>query len=92
MGQGNWQQQIDANKTAFTEEFVQRSGFLSMFPLSMTAGAFVDRLNTNARGQNDVVPLSQTERDNLATMLTNGTMTRTAKMRTAICRCGQSRR
>jgi len=76
VGQGNWQQQLDDNKNSFTEDFVQRSAFLSMFPLSMTAGTFVDTLNNNARDGNDVKPLSQSERDNLVAALTNGTMTR----------------
>jgi subtilisin family serine protease len=76
VGQGNWAPQLDDNKNAFTEEFVQRSAFLSMFPLSMTSGAFVDRLNANAGS-----PLSTAERDNLVTALTNGTMTRAQVLR-----------
>src|SRR5438105_2023100 len=32
VGQGNWQQQLDDNKNAFTEEFVQRSTFLAALP------------------------------------------------------------
>ena len=76
VGQGNWQQQLEDNKNSFSEDFTQRSAFLSMFPLSMAAGTFVDTLNNNARDGNDVKPLSQSERDNLVTALTNGTMTR----------------
>jgi len=76
VGQGNWQQQLEDNKNSFSEDFVRRSAFLGSFPLSMTAATFVDTLNNNARDGNDVKPLSQSERDNLVTALTNGTMTR----------------
>jgi hypothetical protein len=60
VGQGNWQQQLEDNKNAFTAEFVQRSRFTTAFPNSMTAAEFVDTLNTNAGN-----PLSQSERDQL---------------------------
>jgi uncharacterized repeat protein (TIGR01451 family) len=48
VGQGNWQQQLDNNKTAFISEFVQRSRFTAAFPTTMTPAQFVDQLNTNA--------------------------------------------
>jgi Calx-beta domain len=73
---GNWQQQLDDNKNAFTEEFVQRPLFLAVLPLSMTSLQFVDALNANAGN-----PLSSTEHDNLVTALTNGTMTRAQVLR-----------
>jgi hypothetical protein len=50
VGQGNWQQQLDANKNAFALEFVGRQRFTTAFPASMTADAFVNQLNTNAGG------------------------------------------
>jgi hypothetical protein len=78
---GDWQQQLDDNKNAFTEEFVQRSAFLGAFPLSMTPAAFVDGLNNNAKDNNGALPLSPAERDNLVTALTNGTMTRAQVLR-----------
>jgi hypothetical protein len=81
VGVGNWQQQLDDNKNAFTEEFVQRSSFLTAFPLSMTAAAFVDKLNDNAKSNSDALPLSPSERDNLVNALTNGTMTRAQVLR-----------
>jgi len=81
VGQGNWQQQLDDNKNAFTEEFVQRPTFLAAVPLSLTPLQFVDALNSNARDNNDVKPLSQTDHDNLVTALTNGTMTRAQVLR-----------
>lgn len=81
VNQGNWQQQLEDNKNAFIEEFVQRPSFLAAFPLTMTAATFVDTLNLNARNNNDVKPLSQAERDNLVSALTNGTMTRAQVLR-----------
>jgi subtilisin family serine protease len=82
VGQGNWQQQLDDNKNAFAEDFVQRPAFLSAFPLSMSSATFVDTLNTRARDNNDVPPLSQSDRDALVAALTNGTMTRGQVVRT----------
>jgi len=78
---GNWQQQLDDNKNAFTEEFVQRPAFLTALPLATTPATFVDTLNLNARNNSDVKPLSATERDNLVTALTNGTMSRAQVLR-----------
>jgi len=48
VGQGNWQQQLENNKQAFTLEFVQRSRFTTAFPTSMTPAQFVDKLFLNA--------------------------------------------
>jgi hypothetical protein len=76
VGVGDWQQQIESNKQAFTEEFVQRSRFLTAFPLTMTAAQFVDALNTNSGGA-----LSAAERDNLVAALNNGTMSRAQVLR-----------
>jgi len=81
VGVGNWQQQLDDNKNAFTEEFVQRPTFLAALPLSMTAADFVDKLNLNAQDSSNVKPLSQAERDNLVAALNNGTMTRAQVLR-----------
>jgi hypothetical protein len=47
---GNWQQQLEANKVSFTQGFVQRPAFLSAYPTSMTADAFVSALNANTGG------------------------------------------
>jgi hypothetical protein len=44
VGQGNWQQQLAANRQDFALRFVQRSDFLSLFPADMAAGAYVDKL------------------------------------------------
>lgn len=56
VGQGNWQQQLDNNKLAFTLEFVQRSRFTSAYPTSLTPTQFVNTLFTNAG-----LPLSGTD-------------------------------
>jgi hypothetical protein len=81
VGVGNWQQQLDDNKNAFTEEFVKRSTFLTALPLSLTPAQFVDTLNSNAKDNNNAMPLSSAERDNLVNALTNGTMTRAQVLR-----------
>jgi hypothetical protein len=48
VGQGNWQQQLENNKQAFTLEFVQRTRFVTAFATSMTPALFVDKLFANA--------------------------------------------
>jgi hypothetical protein len=48
VNQGNWQQQLEANKQAFTLEFVQRARFTAAFPTTMTPAQFVDKLFSNA--------------------------------------------
>ena len=48
VGQGNWQPQLDSNKSAFALAFVQRPEFLTRYPGSTSATAFVDSLNANA--------------------------------------------
>jgi subtilisin family serine protease len=71
VGQGNWQLQLENNKQAFAEEFVQRTRFTTAFPASLTSAQFVDTLNTNAGN-----PLSQSERDQLVSDLTTNVKTR----------------
>jgi hypothetical protein len=48
VGVGNWSQQLEANKTAFAADFVQRSRFATAYPTSLTPGAFVDALFAKA--------------------------------------------
>jgi hypothetical protein len=76
VGQGNWQQQLDANKAAFTAAFVQRPRFTTAFPNTMTAAQFVDTLNTNAGN-----PLSAAERDQLVSDLSTNAKTRAQVLR-----------
>jgi hypothetical protein len=81
VNQGNWQQQLEDNKNAFTEEFVQRPAFLAVLPLSMTSAEFVDKLNDNAKSNSDAKPLSTAERDSLVAALNSGAMTRAQVLR-----------
>ena len=48
VGVGSWQAQLDNNKTAYAQAFVQRAAFLSRYPALTSASAFVDALNANA--------------------------------------------
>jgi subtilisin family serine protease len=76
VGQGTWQQQLDANKATFTEEFVQRARFTTAFPSSWTPEQFVDTLNANAGN-----PLSPSERNQLVSDLTSTAKTRAQVLR-----------
>jgi hypothetical protein len=76
VGQGNWQQQIENNKQAFTASFVQRSRFLITLPTSMTPAQFVDTLNANAGN-----PLSSAERNQLVSDLSTNAKTRAQVLR-----------
>ena len=76
VGQGNWQQQLENNKQAFTAEFVTRARFTTAYPSSMTAAQFVDQFNANAGN-----PLSPSERDQLVTDLSAGTRSRAQVLR-----------
>lgn len=50
VNQGQWQQQLEANKVSFSQAFVQRSRFTdpSAYPTSMLPAAFVTKLANNA--------------------------------------------
>ncbi|HWN10271.1 MAG TPA: FG-GAP-like repeat-containing protein [Pyrinomonadaceae bacterium] len=50
VGIGNWQQQLEENKTAYALEFVQRPRFITAFPHTMTAAEFVAKLDQNTNG------------------------------------------
>jgi hypothetical protein len=76
VGQGNWQQQIENNKQAFTAEFVQRARFTTAFPSSLTAAQFVDTLNQNAGNL-----LSQSDRNQLVSDLSTNAKTRAQVLR-----------
>ncbi len=79
VGQGNWQQKLDDNKSAFVNEFVQRTRFTTAFPNSMTAAQFVDALNANAAN-----PLTTTERNQLVNDLSTNAKTRAQVLRTIV--------
>ncbi len=65
VGIGNWQQRLEANKSAYALEFVQRPRFLAAYPAALTPAQFVDGLNSNAG-----LVLTQAERDQLVAQLT----------------------
>jgi hypothetical protein len=46
--QPGWEQQLEANKVAFTQAFVQRSQFVALYPQGMNAAAYVDALFSKA--------------------------------------------
>ena len=48
VGVGDWQNQLEANKQAFTLAFVQRPQFVTAYPESMNAQTIVSKMNTNA--------------------------------------------
>ncbi|HEY8186816.1 MAG TPA: Calx-beta domain-containing protein, partial [Pyrinomonadaceae bacterium] len=48
VGVGNWQAQLEANKVAFTNVFVNRTRFSTLYPTTLTPAQFVDALITNA--------------------------------------------
>ncbi|HEV2861316.1 MAG TPA: Calx-beta domain-containing protein [Pyrinomonadaceae bacterium] len=60
-----WEAQLEANKVAFAQEFVQRQRFLNDFPVSLPPAQFVDQLNTRAGN-----PLDAAERQALVNELT----------------------
>jgi hypothetical protein len=65
VNQGDWQGQLETNKRAFFQGWVQRPDFLAAYPAGMSAAQFVDTLNANTGGS-----LTQGERDTLVTQLT----------------------
>ncbi|HLM58548.1 MAG TPA: Calx-beta domain-containing protein [Pyrinomonadaceae bacterium] len=60
-----WEEHLEANKTAFFQEFVQRLRFLNDFPAALTPAQFVDQLNQRAGN-----PLDAAERQSLVNELT----------------------
>jgi hypothetical protein len=75
VGVGNWQQQLEANKIAYFEEFVTGEQFAVRYG-EMSNAQYVDALNMNAGGA-----LSQSERDTLVNGLNAGTITRARVLR-----------
>ncbi|HJQ31230.1 MAG TPA: Calx-beta domain-containing protein [Pyrinomonadaceae bacterium] len=61
---GAWQQQLEANKNSYAQEFVQRQRFTDAYPSGLSADEFVGRLDRNAGGV-----LSADERAQLVTSL-----------------------
>lgn len=48
VGNPGWQQTLEANTVAFTNDFVYRPEFLANYPATLSAAAYVDKLNTQA--------------------------------------------
>ncbi|HEX3281111.1 MAG TPA: hypothetical protein VHR36_07755 [Pyrinomonadaceae bacterium] len=59
VGIGNWAQQLEANKTAYATDFVQRARFTSAYPTSLSPSAFVTQLFAAA----GVTPSAQEQQD-----------------------------
>jgi serine protease AprX len=76
IGQPNAQQQLEANKVAYANDFVSRSRFTTAYPDSMSNAAFVDALNTNSGNA-----LDSGQRNNLVNQLNASTMTRAQVVR-----------
>jgi hypothetical protein len=48
VGQGNWQEVLDANRTAFMNDFVTRAEFVALYPTTDTPTQYVDKLYLHA--------------------------------------------
>jgi hypothetical protein len=70
VGLGAWQAQLETNKAAFFQGWVQRPEFLARYPVGMSPGDFAAALNANAG-----LVLTQAEFDSLVNMLTNNNTT-----------------
>ncbi|MFN2514286.1 MAG: DUF4214 domain-containing protein, partial [Pyrinomonadaceae bacterium] len=70
VGATGWKEQLEANQTAYFNEFVQRPNFVATYPPTMTSAQYVDSLNANAGGA-----LSTSERDQLVNELSSGAKT-----------------
>jgi len=49
VGQGNWQQLLDANRIAFMNDFVTRPEFVALYPTTDTPTLYVDKLYLHAK-------------------------------------------
>ena len=48
VGNAGWQQVLEANTVAFTDDFVYRPEFLANYPETLSAAAYVDKLQVQA--------------------------------------------
>ena len=76
VNQGEWQLQLENNKKAYANLFVTRPAFLAEFPETMSAAAFVDKLNANTDGA-----LDANERNDLVNRLGSNQLTRAEVVR-----------
>jgi photosystem II stability/assembly factor-like uncharacterized protein len=75
VGSGDWARELEANKQAFVDAWVQRSDFRAAYD-GLTNAGYVDRLISNTR-----VAFSPAERDALVSGLNSSMMPRTAVLR-----------
>jgi len=74
VNQGEWQAQLDRNKRAYADEFVQRPAFQSRYA-GLSAADYVNALNANAGGA-----LTSAEAADLAARVGDGRETRAAAL------------
>jgi hypothetical protein len=77
VGMGNWELQLETNKQAFAERWVQSAEFVAQFPLSMTADQYVDKLFLNS----EVTPTTAERNAAIAAFGAGGTLGRAAALR-----------
>ncbi|MET0625203.1 MAG: PQQ-dependent sugar dehydrogenase [Pyrinomonadaceae bacterium] len=76
VGRTGWEAQLEANKRAFVNAFVERAAFTSRYPTGQTPAQFVAALDANA---GDV--LTPAEEADLAARLSDGRETRASALR-----------
>jgi len=76
VGQGDWRAQLEANKNAFVNSFVERAAFVSRYQTGQTPAQFVSALDTNA--ENVLTPAEEAD---LAARLADGRETRASALR-----------
>lgn len=76
IGQPGALQQLEANKVAYANDFVNRARFTAAYPAGMSNTTFVDTLNTNSGNA-----LDSTQRTNMINGLNGGTLTRAQVVR-----------
>ena len=86
VGAAGWQQQLEANKTAFIDAFVARPEFAARFPETLTPEQFVEALNANTKeaaspAGAESASLSTAECYALAAGLKSGAETRASVLR-----------
>lgn len=75
--QPGWEQQLEANKVAFTQAFVQRAQFIAEYPNGMNAAAYVDKLFQRA----GVTPTTQERNTAISAYGSGDTVGRAAALR-----------
>ena len=76
VGAPNWEAQLESNRRAFVNAFVERPAFAAAFPTGQTPAQFVSTLNTNAG-----LALTPAEVSDLAARLADGRETRATVLR-----------